>query len=197
MKTILKTFLTILFFSFFSTLVFGQPATGIKIGANYTFYKDNDITIFSPKMGYQLGYAWGIELNETFALSIEGMFTHKSANVETVVEEMNIYLSDNRKINYLSAPIGINYCFKNAYIGAGYEFGFVAFGDLPVNEIDHALFLQAAYKIRYFDIAIKYAGTLNKEPGGTMVYLSNNPKQYYTPKANTLQLSLIFNFGKK
>jgi len=109
---------------------------------------------------------------------------------------MNINIDETRKANYISTPIGINYCFKNAYIGAGYEFGYMLSGNLPVNTYDHALFLQAAYKIRYFDIALKYAGTVNKEPGGTIVYTgSTNP--YYTPKANTLQLSLIFNLGKK
>jgi hypothetical protein len=190
------TFTVFIFVSLFST-TWAQPASGIKIGANYTFYPDNDITNFSPKIGFQLGYAWRIELNELFALSIEGMFTQKSANVKTIIEEMNINLNDDKKASYLSAPIGINYNFNNAYIGAGYEFGFLITGDLPVNEIDHALFLQAAYKIRYFDISLKYAATLNNEPGGTIAYIPGNMNQYYTPKANTIQLSLIFNFGKK
>lgn len=197
MKNFLKILLVVLVFSFFNVHTFAQPAKGIKVGANYTFYKDNDITNFSPKIGYQLGYAWSTNLNETWALSIEGMFTRKSANVETIVEERNIFISYDRKANYISAPIGINYCLKNGYIGAGYEFGYMISGDLPVNTYDHALFLQAGYKIRYFDIALKYAGTLNKVPGGTIVYFSNNMNQYYTPKANTLQLSLIFNLGKK
>jgi hypothetical protein len=196
MKFCLKTIFTALIFTSFYTTSFAQPASGIKVGANYTLYKDNDITNFSPKIGYQFGYAWRIKINELFALSLEGMLTQKSSNVQTNIEEMGIYLDDNRKANYLSAPIGINYCFKNAYIGAGYEFGYLVSGDLPVNTYDHALFLQAAYKIRYFDIALKYAGTINKEPGGTIVY-TGSTNQYYTPKANTLQLSLIFNLGKK
>lgn len=192
-KTIFTVFI---FVSLFST-TWAQPASGIKVGANYTFYQDNDITNFSPKIGFQLGYAWRIELNELFALSIEGMFTQKSANVETIVEEMNININDNRKANYLSVPIGINYNFNHTYIGAGYEFGYLISGDLPVNTYDHALFLQTGYKLKYFDIVFKYAGTLNKEPGGTIVYFSGNMNQYYTPKANTLQLSLIFNIGRK
>ncbi len=197
MKSILNTILTVLVFSSFYIQTFAQPASGIKVGANYTFYPDNDITNFSPKIGFQLGYAWKIELNELFAVSIEGMFTQKSANVETIVEEMNININDNRKANYLSAPIGINYNFNNAYIGAGYEFGYLISGDLPVNTYDHAIFLQTGYKLKYFDIVFKYAGTLNREPGGTIVYLSGNMNQYYTPKANTLQLSIIFNIGGK
>jgi len=197
MQSILKIIFAVLVFISFLTQSSAQPSSGIKVGANYTFYSDNDITNFSPKIGFQLGYAWRIELNELFALSIEGMFTQKSANVETIVEEMNININDNRKANYLSAPIGINYYFNNAYISAGYEFGYLISGDLPVNTYDHALFLQTGYKLKYFDIVCKYAGTLNKEPGGTIVYFSGNMNQYYTPKANTLQLSLIFNFGKK
>lgn len=197
MKTIFKTLTVVIFISSFYTQSSAQPAKGIKVGANYTFYKDNDITNFSPKIGFQLGYAWKIELNELFALSIEGMFTQKSANVETMIEEMSININDNRKANYLSAPIGINYNLNNAYIGAGYEFGYLISGDLPVNTYDHALFLQTGYKLKYFDIVFKYAGTLNKEPGGTIVYFSGNMNQYYTPKANTLQLSLIFNIGRK
>ena len=196
MKFYLKPILTILIITGSLTLTSAQPASGIKVGANYTFYKDNDITNFLPKIGYQFGYAWRIKLNELFALSVEGMFTQKSANVKTIIDEMNIYLDDNRKANYLSAPIGINYCFKKAYIGTGYEFGYMVSGDLPVNTYDHALFLQAAYKIRYFDIALKYSGTLNKESGGTIVYIPGSTNQY-TPKANTIQLSFIFNFGKK
>jgi len=196
MKSFLKTIFTVLIFTSFYTITLAQPASGIKVGTNYTFYKDNDITDFSPKIGFQFGYAGRIKLNESFALSIEGMLTQKSANVKTVMDDMNINIDETRKANYISTPIGINYCFKNAYIGAGYEFGYKLSGNLPVNTYDHALFLQAAYKIRYFDIALKYAGTVNKEPGGTIVYTgSTNP--YYTPKANTLQLSLIFNLGKK
>jgi hypothetical protein len=196
MKSFLKTIFTVLIFTSFYTITLAQPASGIIVGTNYTFYKDNEITDFSPKIGFQFGYAGRIKLNESFAVSIEGMFTQKTANIQTVMDEMNINIDETRKANYISVPVGINYCFKNAYIGAGYEFGYMVSGDLPVNTYDHALFLQAAYKIRYFDIALKYAGTVNKEPGGTIVYTgSTNP--FYTPKANTLQLSLIFNLGKK
>lgn len=196
MKFDLKPILTILIVTCSFSLALAQPANGIKVGTNYTFYKDNDITNFSPKIGYQFGYAWRIKLNELFALSVEGMFTQKSANVQTTINELNIYQDETRKANYLSAPIGMNYCFKNAYIGAGYEFGYMVSGNLPVNEKDHALFLQAAYKTRLFDVALKYAGTLNEEPGGTIVYMPG-PTAQYTPKANTIQLSLIYNFGKK
>ena len=125
----MKSFLKPIFIAFvltgFYITSWAQPSSGIKVGTNYTFYNDNDITNFSPKIGFQFGYAWDIELNESFALSIEGMFTRKSANVQTHVEELNIYHEDNRKANYLSAPIGINYCLKNAYIGVGYEFGYM------------------------------------------------------------------------
>lgn len=196
MKTILKTILAVLVFFTFNNPSFAQPASGIKIGTNYTIYPDNDITNFSPKIGFQLGYAWRVNLNEVFALSIEGLFTQKSANVKTTVEEMNIHLSDDRKANYLSAPIGLNYKLNNAYLGGGYEFGYLISGNLPVNTYDHALFLQAGYNLKYFDIVLKYAGTLNKEPGGTVVYFSNMGR-YYAPKANTLQLSFIVNLGKK
>lgn len=196
MKYYLKPILTILIVIGSFTLTWAQPDSGIKVGTNYTFYKDNDITEFSPKIGFQFGYAGRIKLNESFALSIEGMFTQKSANIKTVMDEMNINIDETRKANYISAPVGINYCFENAYIGTGYEFGYMVSGNLPVNTYDHALFLQAAYKIRYFDIALKYAGTINKEPGGTIVY-TGSTNQYYTPKANTIQLSIIFNLGKK
>ncbi len=196
MKSFLKAIFTVLIITCFYNPILAQPASGIKVGTNYTIYKDNDITDFSPKSGFQFGYAGSIALNEKFALSIEGMFTQKSANIQTVMDEMNINIDETRKANYISVPVGINYCFKNAYIGTGYEFGYMVSGDLPVNTYDHALFLQAAYKIRYFDIALKYAGTINKEPGGTIVYTGSS-NQYYTPKANTLQLSLIFNLGKK
>lgn len=196
MKSNFKTIFTVFVFVSLYTTTWAQPASGVKIGGNFTIYPDNDITNFSPKIGFQLGYAWRVELNEVFALSIEGMFTQKSANVETIIEEMNIHQSDERKANYLSAPIGINYKLNNAYVGGGYEFGYLISGNLPVNTYDHALFLQAGYNLKYFDIVFKYAGTLNKEPGGTVVYFSNMG-QYYAPKANTLQLSFIVNLGKK
>ncbi len=196
MKSLLKTSFIVLVITGFYTLSLAQPATGIKFGTNSTIYPDNDITNFSPKIGFQLGYVWRVELNEVFALSIEGMFTQKSANVETIIEEMNIHLSDDRKANYLLAPIGINYKLANAYVGGGYEFGYLISGNLPVNTYDHALFLQVGYNLKYFDIVLKYAGTLNKEPGGTVVYFTGMD-QFYTPKSNTLQLSFIVNLGKK
>jgi hypothetical protein len=141
---------------------------GIKVGANYTFFSDNNLRDFSPKIGYHFGYVWGIKLNKLYTISIEGMYTQISA-------------TGNLKADYISAPIGFNYSLKNAYIGAGYEFRYSISSDFPVNTYDHALFLQTAYQIRPIDIVLKYARSLNEE-------------SYYTSKANTIQLSLVLNF---
>lgn len=206
MKTILKSLPVVILFSILSLQTFAQPAKGIKVGANYTFYKDLNGIDYTPLPGFQFGYAWSTELNESLALSIEGMLTQKSSNVKYIDEDYMVNIDEKRNAMYISAPLGLNYCFSNAYIGGGYEFGYLVSGNLPVNEIDHALFLQAAYKIRFMDIVLKYAGSLNKESGGTVVG-GGNYQDYnssiaqstntYTPKANTFQLSLIFNLGKK
>jgi hypothetical protein len=206
MKNLLKILLVVIVFSFFNLHTFAQPAKGIKVGANYTLYKDSNGIDYTGLPGFQLGYAWSTKLNESLALSIEGLFTQKSSNVKYVNEEYVINIDEKRNAMYISAPIGLNYCFTKVYVGGGYEFGYLISGNLPVNEIDHALFLQAAYKIRIMDINLKYGASLNKETGGTVVgggnYQGNDgsstpPITTYTPKANTLQLSLIFNLGKK
>ena len=206
MNKFFKIFLVVLALSSFSILAFAQPAKGIKVGANYTFYKDSNGIDYTALPGFQFGYAWSRELNESLALSIEGMLTQKSSNVKYVDEDYMINIDEKRNAMYISAPIGLNYCFSNVYIGGGYEFGYFISGNLPVNEIDHALFLQAAYKIHFMDIAIKYGGTINKETGGTVAgggnyqgynSSSTQPTNTYTPKANSFQLSLIFNLGKK
>jgi len=196
----------VIFFSSSSTLVIAQPANGIKVGANYTFYKYNNGIDYTAQPGFQFGYSWSTKINESLALSIEGILTRKSSNVKFVDDVRMVNIDEKRNAMYISAPIGLNYCFTKVYVGGGYEFGYLISGNLPVNEIDHALFLQAAYKIRFMDIALKYAGTINKESGGT-VAVSGNYHGYdggiaptsatYTPKANTIQLSLIFNLGKK
>lgn len=178
-----------------------QPTTGWKIGTNYTFYKDSKDVDYSPKMGYQLGYSWGIKLNETLALSVEGMFTKKTAEVDAVSGFGDTKINEQQNAYYISAPLAINYNLKSAYIGAGYEFGVnTTTGSLPVNDYDHALFLQTAYKIKYFDVVLKYATSLNKEPGGTFLYGNSSESsttQSYTARAKTLQLSFIFNFSSK
>jgi hypothetical protein len=197
MKKFFKTLLVVLLFSFFNLNTFAQPAKGIKVGANYTFYKDSNGIDYSALPGFQLGYAWSTKLNESLALSIEGLLTQKSSNVKYINNDYMINIDEKRNAMYISAPIGLNYCFSKVYVGGGYEFGYLISGDLPVNEIDHALFVQAAYKIRFMDIALKYGATMNKETGGTLAYIPGESEQSYTPKANTLQLSLIFNLGKK
>lgn len=206
MKSTLKTILNVFLFASFYTQSFAQPAKGIKIGANYTIYKDLNGVEYSPKPGFQFGYAWSTKLNESLALSIEGLFTQKSSNVKYVNEDYLVNIDEKRNAGYLSLPLGLNYCLSKAYLGGGYQFGYLLSGNLPVNEFDHALFLQAGYKIRFMDIVLKYAGSINKEVGGTLVgggnYNStgsstNQQATTYTPKANTFEFSLIFNLGSK
>lgn len=206
MKTIFKTLLVINLFWFISLQSFAQPAKGIKVGANYTFYKNANDVSYSALPGFQLGYAWSTKLNETFALSIEGLLTNKASNVKYKNEEFMVDIDEKRNATYISAPIGLNYCLPKFYTGAGYEFAYMVAGDLPVNEIDHSLFLQAAYKVSFIDIALKFGTTLNKEKGGTLIGGGNyqgygdagsQPTATYTPKSNILQLSLIFNLGRK
>ena len=206
MKTILKTiFVGLVLFSFYSKS-FAQPAKGIKIGANYTIYKDLNGVEYSPKPGFQFGYAWSTKLNESLALSIEGLFTQKSSKVKYVNEDYLVNIDEKRNAGYISLPLGLNYCLSKAYLGGGYQFGYLLTGNLPVNELDHALFLQAGYKIRFMDIVLKYTGSINKEVGGTLVgggnyngtgSSTNQQATTYTPKANTFEFSLIFNLGSK
>lgn len=206
MKTIFKILLVSWLFCVIGIQSFAQPAKGIKVGANYTFYNDANDIDYSALPGFQLGYAWNTKLNETFALSIEGLLTNKASNVKYKNEKFMVDIDEKRNAAYLSAPVALNYCLPKFYAGAGYEFAFMVAGDLPVNEIDHSLFLQAAYKISFIDIALKYGTTLNKEKGGTIIGGGNyqgygdtgsQPTATYTPKSNMLQLSLIFNLGKK
>lgn len=179
-----------------------QPTTGLKIGANYTFYKDNERIDFSPNMGYQFGYAWRIPLNEALALSLEAMFAKKSADV-TWLDTSDKDNNGKQNAYYVSAPLGINYNWKNLYAGIGYEFGInTDTGTLPVNRYDHALFLQCAYKIKYFDVVLKYGASLNQEDFGGISYTSGGSSQYIVEptkmsRANTLQFSILFNFEKK
>lgn len=100
--------------------------------------------------------------------------------------------------------MGLNYCLPRVYAGGGYQFGYLLYGNLPVNEFDHAMYFQVGYKIGFADVVLKYSGTLNKEPGGVLadqgIYSGDNNTQSkvtYTPKANTFELSLIFNLGAK
>ncbi len=206
MKTIFKTLTVVILISPFNYKIFAQPAKGIKIGANYTIYKDLNGVEYSPNPGFQFGYAWSTKLNENLALSIEGLFTQKSANVKYVNEDYLVNIYEKRHAGYISLPLGLNYCLPKIYIGGGYQFGYLISGDLPVNELDHAFFLQTGYKLRFVDLVLKYAGSINKEVGGTVVgggdYIGNgssNSQQAttYTPKANTFEFSLIFNLGSK
>ena len=167
MKTTLKTILIVLLFASFYTQSLAQPAKGIKLGANYTFYKDLNGVEYSPKPGFQFGYAWSTKLNESLALSIEGLFTQKSANVKYVNEDYLVNIDEKRHAGYISLPLGLNYCLPNIYVGGGYQFGYLISGNLPVNELDHAFFLQTGYKIRFVDLVLKYAGSINKVVGGT------------------------------
>lgn len=206
MKMIFKNVLVIILFSFLNYNTFAQPAKGIKVGANYTLYNDLNGIDYAAQPGFHFGYAWSTKLNENFALSIEGLFTQKSSHLKYVNEDYFINIDEKRNACYISAPIGLNYCLSNAYVGGGYEFGYLISGNLPVNELNHALFLQVGYKIRFIDFVLKYAGTMNKEVGGTVVSGGNyqgtgdNSPQHavtYTPKANTFEFSLIFNLGSK
>lgn len=206
MKTIFKTLFVINFFFVISIQSSAQPAKGIKVGANYTFYNDANDIKYTALPGFQLGYAWSTKLDNAFALSIEGMLTHKMANVKYKNDEYMVDIDEKRNATYVSAPIAFNYCLPKFYAGAGYEFAYMVAGDLPVNEIDHSLFLQAAYKVAFIDIAVKYGMTLNKEEGGTLIGGGNyqgygdtysQSTATYTPKSNILQLSLIFNLGRK
>jgi hypothetical protein len=201
MKTIFKTVFGILFF-FISYQTFAQPAKGIKVGANYTFYKDLNGVEYSPLPGFQFGYVWSAKLNESLALSVEGLFTQKSSNVKYANEDYLVNIDEKRNAGYISLPLGLNYCLPKAYLGGGYQFGYLISGSLPVNEFDHALFLQAGYKIRFVDVVLKYAGSINKEIGGTLVGGGNytgagSNNTTYTSKANTFEFSLIFNLGAK
>jgi hypothetical protein len=206
MKTIFKTLLVIIFLCVISYRSISQPAKGIKVGANYTLYKNaNDIS-YSALQGFQLGYAWSTKLNDALALSIEGLLTNKASNVKYKNEEYMVDIDEKRNATYMSAPVGLNYCLPKFYAGAGYEFAYMVAGNLPVNVMDHSLFLQSAYKISFINIALKYGTTLNKEKGGTFISggnyegyedINSQPTATYTPKSNILQLSLIFNLGRK
>lgn len=206
MKTIFKTLTVVILVSFFSIQILAQPAKGIKVGANYTVYKDLNGVEYSPQPGFQFGYAWSTKLNESLVLSIEGLFTQKSSNVKYVNEDYLVNIDEKRNAGYVSLPLGLNYCFSKAYFGGGYQFGYLLSGNLPVNEFDHALFLQVGYKIHFVDLVLKYAGSINKEVGGMLVGGGNNngtgsgstqTATTYTPKANTFEFSLIFNLGSK
>lgn len=190
---------------------FSQPKSGIKLGTNYSFYQDNEVVDFTPKLGYQFGYAWGIHLNPNWVLSIEGLFNTKSANVESIGPHSILNVNEKRDMYYFSVPVGINYSIQNGYLGAGYEF-FISTdgGNLPVNDYNHDLFLQLGYAFKYFDLVLKYSNTLNTEQGGELgaAYYyepyDQNPdgslpmgKSYDTTKGQTLQLSVVINFWSK
>lgn len=202
MKIIFKILILVNLISIINIQTFAQPATGIKVGANYTFYKDLNGVEYSPALGFQFGYAWSTELNKNLALSVEGLFIQKSSNVKYANEDYLVNIDEKRNAGYISLPLGLNYCFPKVYLGGGYQFGYLISGNLPVNEFDHALFLQAGYNIRFVDVVLKYAGSINKEAGGTLVGGGNytgtgSNNTTYTPKANTFEFSLIFNFGTK
>jgi hypothetical protein len=197
MKIVLKLIFTVTMLATFFKYSIAQPSNGIKLGSNFTFYNSNKVTNFLPKLGYQLGYVHNFDLNESFSISLEGIINQKRADVETSVKEMNLYMKGNKKAYYFSMPIGMNYFSKKIFLGTGYEFGVIITGDLPVNEKNHALFVQAGYNMQFFDLVVKYSRTLNKEPGGTLVYIPNITNQIFTPKANTLQVSLVIPLSKR
>lgn len=206
MKTILKTLFIAALFSFLNSHSFAQPAKGIKVGANYTFYKDLNGIDYTANPGFQFGYSWSTKLNKSLALSAEGLYSKKSSHIKYINDNQLVKIDEKRNAGYFSLPLGLHYCFPNAYLGGGYEFGYLISGNLPVNEFNHALFLQAGYKVRFVDFVLKYAGTINQETGGTVAGGGNyqgsggnaaQPAVTYTPKANTLEFSLIFNLGPK
>jgi len=100
MKKFFKTLLIVLLFSFFNLNTFAQPAKGIKVGANYTFYKDSNGIDYSALPGFQLGYAWSTKLNESLALSIEGLLTQKSSNVKYINDDYMINIDEKRNAMY-------------------------------------------------------------------------------------------------
>ncbi len=59
------------------TLLYAQPGTGLEVGMNYTFIKDVNRVEYTPKLGYQFGYAWRIKVNDAWAISLKTMFTKR------------------------------------------------------------------------------------------------------------------------
>jgi len=57
MKTIFKILLVSWLFCVIGIQSFAQPAKGIKVGANYTFYHDTNDIDYSALPGFHLGYA--------------------------------------------------------------------------------------------------------------------------------------------
>lgn len=200
----------VLFLFFFPISEIGAQAySGIKAGANYTFYKNSDIRKYDPRPGFQLGYVQGIRLNNRFSLAVEGIFARKTAFYK-LSEETDFHWEMKQHAYYLSLPVSIHYHAGNAYFGLGYEFSRLIGGDLQVNDNDHALFVQAAYRLGAFDFALKYSHSLNSETAEGVSYTPNEKsasginnsfssndinKPYPKPKANTWQMSVIYRLG--
>ena len=200
---------------FISTHLFAQPASGIKAGANLTWFdKDDTGSEYSPALGYHLGYAWRINCSPKVSISIESMFNRKS------IQERG-RLMYNEKINgeyvlgskmkkdayYVSAPLGVNYMLnKRFYVSGGYEFSYSLyelFGDQLGPTYDHAGYLGAGFQTRYLDFVVRYAHTLNSETesyGGYSVDPDTGElygASYDIGKSSTLQFSVILSFGGK
>ncbi len=211
MKTL---FLSLLFI--IPTALLSQPASGIKAGANLTWFdKDDTDREYSPALGYHLGYAWRIKCSPKVSISIESMFNRKSVMKEwdaiyNIGENTEYSSSGEIKENayYVSAPLGVNYMINNRfYVSGGYEFGYSLYdllgGDRLGPTYDHAGYVGAGFHMRYFDFVVRYAHTFNTEIesyGGH--YLSPTGEEVHSRtydfgKSRTLQFSVILSFGGK
>lgn len=219
----MRNYLTFLFL-LLAINFFAQPFSGIKIGSNLNFFEEskkaNDIDLtgnsisnsYKTSFGWQFGYAWNINLNEFSSISFESLLTQRRAYVKTYRE--NILLSEGKKSALLlSVPVALNYYKGSFFGGAGYEFGYdTGIGNgLNLNTYEHALFLQAGYKIWKLDILLKYGIILNNEDSQYVYMIDNqnnelqsqhdNNIQPYSgiqvPNYSSLQFSIVYSMRKK
>lgn len=210
MTRLFKIILVLSLFLFSISEIGAQTYSGIKVGANYTFYPNSDIRKYDPRPGFQLGYVQGIRLNNRFSLAAEAIFARKTTFYK-LPQGTDFHWEMRQHAYYLSLPLSLNYHVGNAYFGLGYEYSRLIGGDLQVNNNDHALFAQAAYRLGAFDFALKYSRSLNSETAGGVSYTpheksvsgTNNSystndinKPYSKPKANTWQMSVIYRLGR-
>ncbi len=180
---------------------YAQPARGVIAGGNMSFYSDaKDNSILASSAGLQIGYQWTKPIANNFAFGVAGMFSQVASVSGAVKSDLlsGQNLSSLGQLEtYFAVPLSINYSFKNAYLGTGYEYAYNISQNALLNKNNHSVLMQLGYKLKFMDVMLKYNIGLNQEKRNINSYKGELRSELSLPKINNLQLSVIIPIGKQ
>lgn len=180
-----------------------QPTSGFYFGGNYTFVKDQvsnytstapngenytslNQKLYTPKLGWQLGYNVAIKMNAPIFLSLGANITNKKVHDYEPISSI-YFVDEDQETFCLCTPITANYTFGNFFTGLGYEFVYdPGMGSsLGLEEYSHMGLIQLGYQFWFFNVFAKYAYEFRKKD------FDSDPLLNYNPQHSVLQLSLV------